>query len=70
MSKRGGKRRGAGAPKGNINALSTGAHSKAIRELLEKTPEGIWILNKKTRKLVFVYREQDLERLKREGMSI
>ena len=70
MSKRGGKRPGAGAPKGNINALRTGAHSKTVRELLEKAEQGIWILDKKRKKMVFVYKEQDLEKLKKGGLGI
>lgn len=70
MAKRGGKRPGAGAPRGNINALRTGQHSKTVRELLEKAEQGIWILDKKRKKMVFVYREQDLEKLKEGGLSV
>jgi len=70
MSKRGGKRPGAGAPRGNINALRTGEHSKAIKEIMEKTGEGILLLDKKRKKLVLLYQEKDLEKLKEGGLSI
>ena len=33
-SKRGGRRPGAGAPKGNLNALRTGARSKQLKTLI------------------------------------
>lgn len=70
MSKRGGKRPGAGAPKGNINALRTGAHCKRIEELLEKAPEGIWILDKRRNKLVFIKDKEHMYRLREGGMNI
>jgi len=35
-SMRGGKRNGAGAPRGNLNALTSGARSKAIQSAIER----------------------------------
>lgn len=68
--KRGGRRPGAGAPRGNINALRTGQYSKAVREIMEKTGEGILVLDKKRKKLVLLYKEEDLKKLKEGGLSV
>ena len=67
---RGGRRPGAGAPRGNINALRTGAHSKQISELLDQTQGGFWILDKKRKSLIWVYKEEDLQKLKEGGLKI
>jgi hypothetical protein len=45
--KRGGKRAGAGAPKGNLNGLKTGRHSKVYKQLAQaliETPEAHQLL--------------------------
>ena len=69
MSNQGGKRPGAGAPRGNINAVKTGVHSKQMKELAEKVG-GFMILDKKRKKLVWVYSEEDLQKLKKGGLGI
>ena len=38
---RGGKRPGAGAKPGNLNALKTGTHSKKISQLLDNSSEAL-----------------------------
>lgn len=70
MGNHGGKRPGSGAPRGNINALKTGTNSKQIRELLEQTGEGFFILDKKRKRLVWVYTAKDLEKLKEGGLEV
>lgn len=55
---RGGKRPGAGAKKGNLNALKTGLHSKKIRHLLNEVPQGFFVLTKHGG-LVFVHRKEN-----------
>ncbi len=48
---RGGRRRGAGAPKGNLNALKSGRYSKrltALRAALQAMPETAGLLAKTT----------------------
>lgn len=60
MKQKGGRRPGAGAPKGNLNALKTGAHSKKVRELLDEVGagRGFYLLTKEGG-LKFVYRKEE-----------
>jgi len=53
---RGGKRPGAGAQKGNLNALRTGQYSERMRELLDDVPEGFFIMTKKGG-MVFIHKK-------------
>jgi len=55
---RGGRRPGSGAPKGNMNALKHGKYSMKVKELLEDIPGGFFILDKKAKKLRFIYKEE------------
>lgn len=66
----GGKRPNSGAPKGNINAVKHGRYSKQLLELLEQVPEGFMVLNKKEKRLTFLYKKSDLEKLKRGGLKV
>ena len=66
----GGRRPGAGAPKGNINALQTGAHSKQLRELLDEVPQGFFVLNKKQKRMVFLRKKENIKKLNGGGLEI
>ena len=55
---RGGSRPGAGARKGNINALKHGRYSRKVDELLDAVPEGFFMLDKKAKALRFIQRQK------------
>ena len=65
---RGGRRPGAGAPKGNLNAFRTGAHSKQYQRLLEilsREPEAVRLLEE-----IALGDEKRIKRRRRYAMQV
>lgn len=65
---RGGRRPGAGAPKGNLNAFRTGKHSKQYKRLLEilsRDPEAVRLLEE-----IALGDEKRIKRRRRYAMQV
>ena len=54
----GGKRKGAGAPKGNINALKTGEHSEKVVGILNRIADNSFVMLTKKGGLRLVRRKE------------